>query len=129
MFFLSPEINCFFSEISNNLMRALGRKKHMFFLVMRGLNLMRARSKTEKKNIVALPVPQPHLPIRTGCQRFFSWLVQHSFSRIRRRFLPVRMFLTRPYIPDPCYTLLPYVPSPQRIPLYVRLTNKYKLTK
>ena len=29
--FLSPEINCFFSEIDNNLMRAL---------VMRGLNLM-----------------------------------------------------------------------------------------
>ena len=39
--FLSPEIDCF-SEICNNLMRALGRKKHMFFLVLRGLNLMRA---------------------------------------------------------------------------------------
>ena len=30
MFFLSPKID-FFSEIGNNLMRALGRKKHMFF--------------------------------------------------------------------------------------------------
>ena len=29
--FLSPEINCFFSEIGNNPMRALGREKHMFF--------------------------------------------------------------------------------------------------
>ena len=42
MFFLSPEIDCFFSEICNNQMRAPGRKKHMLFLVMRGLNLMRA---------------------------------------------------------------------------------------
>ena len=40
--FLSTEIDWFFSEIGSNLMRALGRKKHMFFLVMRGLNLMRA---------------------------------------------------------------------------------------
>ena len=31
MFFLSPEIDSFFSEIGKNLMRALGRKKHMFF--------------------------------------------------------------------------------------------------
>ena len=31
MFFLSPEIDHFFPEIGNNLMRALGRKKHMFF--------------------------------------------------------------------------------------------------
>ena len=31
MFFLSLEINCFFSEIGKNPMRALGRKKHMFF--------------------------------------------------------------------------------------------------
>ena len=44
MFFLSPEMNSFFSDcffylpkfpfflaISNNSMRALGRKKHMFF--------------------------------------------------------------------------------------------------
>ena len=42
MFSLSPEIDRFFSEINNNLMHALGRKKHMLFLVMRGLNLMRA---------------------------------------------------------------------------------------
>ena len=42
IFFLSPESDSFFSEIGNNLMHALGRKKHMFFLVMRGLNLMRA---------------------------------------------------------------------------------------
>ena len=39
MFFLFPEINWFFSQIYNNLMRTLGRKKHVF-LVMRGLNLM-----------------------------------------------------------------------------------------
>ena len=31
MFFLSPEIYSFFSESGNNLMRALGRKKHIFF--------------------------------------------------------------------------------------------------
>ena len=31
MFFLSPEINCFFSEIGNNPMRALGRKNTCFF--------------------------------------------------------------------------------------------------
>ena len=31
MFFLSPEINCFSSEIGNNLMHALDRTKHMFF--------------------------------------------------------------------------------------------------
>ena len=42
MFFLTPEIDCFISEIGNNLMRAQGRKKHMFFFVMRGSNLMRA---------------------------------------------------------------------------------------
>ena len=30
VFFLYPEINCFFSEIGNNPMRALGRKKNMF---------------------------------------------------------------------------------------------------
>ena len=41
LFFISRNWQ-FFSEIGNNLMRALGRKKHMFFLVMRGLNLMRA---------------------------------------------------------------------------------------
>ena len=29
--FLSPEIDSFFPEIGNKLMRALGRKKHMFF--------------------------------------------------------------------------------------------------
>ena len=39
----------FFSKIGNNSMRALGWNKHMFFLVMRGLNLMRALIKTEKK--------------------------------------------------------------------------------
>ena len=39
---LSPEIDRFFSEIGNNLMHALGRKNTCFFLVMRGLNLMRA---------------------------------------------------------------------------------------
>ena len=39
--FLSPEIDVF-SEIVNNLMRALGGEKHVLFLVMRGLNLMRA---------------------------------------------------------------------------------------
>ena len=33
MFFLSPEINWFFSEIGNNPMRALGRKKtHVYVL-------------------------------------------------------------------------------------------------
>ena len=41
--FLSPEINWFFSEIGNNPMRALGRKKTCFFWVMCVLNLMRAR--------------------------------------------------------------------------------------
>ena len=44
-FFLSPD---FFSEIGNNLMRALDRKKHMLFLVMRGLNLMRALNREQK---------------------------------------------------------------------------------
>ena len=29
--FLSTKIKCFFSKIGNNLMQALGRKKHMFF--------------------------------------------------------------------------------------------------
>ena len=32
-------VACFFSEIGNNIMHALGRKK-CFFLVMHGLNLM-----------------------------------------------------------------------------------------
>ena len=46
MFFLSPEINlfffkCYISEIGNNPMRVLGRKKYVF-LVMRCLNLIRA---------------------------------------------------------------------------------------
>ena len=36
--FLSPEIDCFFPENRQQ----SGQKKHMFFLVMRGLNLMRA---------------------------------------------------------------------------------------
>ena len=29
-FFLSPGMDCFFPKIGNNLMRTLGRKKHMF---------------------------------------------------------------------------------------------------
>ena len=41
-FFLSTKIKGFFSKIGNNSMRAPGRKKLIFFLVMRGLNLMRA---------------------------------------------------------------------------------------
>ena len=40
MFFYLPNLPGFFSEIANNPMRALDRKKHI--LVMRGLNLMRA---------------------------------------------------------------------------------------
>ena len=44
MFFSSPEIDCFFSEIGNNLMRdALSRE-------MRGLNLMRALILNREKN-------------------------------------------------------------------------------
>ena len=31
MFFFISQIDCFLSEIGKNLMRVLGRKKHMFF--------------------------------------------------------------------------------------------------
>ena len=41
-----------FSEIGNNPMRA-SRKQNMFFLVMRGLNQMRALIWNREKNIVA----------------------------------------------------------------------------
>ena len=46
----------FFFENRQQFNAGGGQKKtHVFILVMRGLNLMRARSsKTEKKNIVAL---------------------------------------------------------------------------
>ena len=54
MFFLSPEINYFGGEIGNNLMRALGRKITHVFLVMSGLNLMRALIWNREKNIVVL---------------------------------------------------------------------------
>ena len=41
MFLLSLEINWVFSTIDNNPMRVLGKKTYVF-LLMRGLNLMRA---------------------------------------------------------------------------------------
>ena len=53
MFFYLSKLTGFFSEIGNNVMRALGRRKHMFFLVTRGLNLMRALIWNREKNIVA----------------------------------------------------------------------------
>ena len=60
MFFYLLKLTCFFSkinrvfsEIGNNSMRALGRKKHMFSLVMRGLNLMLALIQNREKNLVA----------------------------------------------------------------------------
>ena len=51
MFFLSPEIDWFFSEIGNNLMRALGRKKtHVFFGNARPKSNARAYLKQRKKH-------------------------------------------------------------------------------
>ena len=42
-FFNLPKLNGFFSKIGNNSMGTLARKKHMFFLVMRCLNLNREK--------------------------------------------------------------------------------------
>ena len=53
MFFLSPEINWFFSEIGNNPMRALARKKtHAFFGNALPKSNARAHLK-QRKNTVA----------------------------------------------------------------------------
>ena len=50
MFFLSTEIDCFFPKIGNNLMRALGRKKHMFFFGnARPKSRAHLKQKTEKQ--------------------------------------------------------------------------------
>ena len=55
IFFLSPEIDCFFSEIGNNQMRALGRKKTCSFLGnARSKSNACAHLKQRKKNIVAI---------------------------------------------------------------------------
>ena len=51
--FFNPLKLTVFSEIGNNPMRALSRKQNMFFLVMRGLNQMRALIWNREKNIVA----------------------------------------------------------------------------
>ena len=49
--FLSPEIDCFFPKIGNNLMPALGRKKHMFFFGnARPKSNARAHLKQRKKH-------------------------------------------------------------------------------
>ena len=50
MFFLSPEIDCFFPEIGNNLMRMLGKKKHMFFLECQPKSNACAHLKQRKKH-------------------------------------------------------------------------------
>ena len=50
MFFLSPEIDCFFPKIGNNPMRALGRKKHVFFGNARPKSNARAHLKQRKKH-------------------------------------------------------------------------------
>ena len=58
MVFLSPEIDCFLGNRQQSNASA-ERKKHMFFLVMRGLNLMRRSSKREKKHSVLTFVWEP----------------------------------------------------------------------
>ena len=50
MFFLSPEINFFSLEIGNNPMRALGRKKHMFFYNALSKSNARAHLNQRKKH-------------------------------------------------------------------------------
>ena len=51
--FLSPEIESFFLEIDNNLMRALGRKNICLFGNARPNSNARAHLKQRKKNKVA----------------------------------------------------------------------------
>ena len=50
MFFLSPEIDCFFSEIGDNLMPALGRKQNTCFFNARPKSNARAHLKQRKKH-------------------------------------------------------------------------------
>ena len=49
MFFYLPKLTGFFPEIGNNIMRALGRKKHMFFGNARPKSIARAHLKQRKK--------------------------------------------------------------------------------
>ena len=84
--FLSPEIDCFFPKIGNNLMRALGRKKHMvFFGNARSKSNARAHLK-QKKNIVALEwweVLQSMMtfsPIATHVEKAFYLCVHLSYN-------------------------------------------------
>ena len=50
MFFYLPKLTGFFSEIGKNLMRALGRKKHVFFGNARPKSNARAHLKQRKKH-------------------------------------------------------------------------------
>ena len=79
MFFSSPEIDCFFPKIGNNLMRTLSRKKHMFFWNARPKSNVRAHLK-QRKNIYSglicgqpPPGKHPGPEITKQCSTYFQF--------------------------------------------------------